>query len=153
MRYNFYPARLFLGDSGSLFLGFIMGILAMEMSTKRVMFVSMAVPLLILLIPLAGMIFTFTRRIVCAKNPFKPDNMHLHYRLIRAGMSHKNTVLLFYAVTFVYMIFGMVCYLLPSQLEVYILSAAVFILLFLYIWAMLFIHRKKARKGRNICMD
>lgn len=146
LRFNIYPAKLFLGDSGSLFLGFMMGIIALEISVKRATVISMAIPMLTLFIPVASVFFTFTRRIATARNPFKPDSMHLHYRLIRAGISHKNTVYIFYMVTFIYMLFGLWCYFSPVMYELAIIIVAGMVMLAFYVWALRFINLKKSYK-------
>lgn len=149
LKYNFYPAKLFLGDSGSLFLGFMIGIIAMESSVKRATAVSLIVPLLALLIPLASVVFTFSRRLVAAKHPFKPDKMHLHYRLIRAGISHKDTVLIFYTVTFLYVLLGVICVFMPKRYEFGIIIFAGITIWWIYIWALHFINLKKLRKRKK----
>ena len=149
LKYNFYPAKLFLGDSGSLFLGFIIGIIAMESSVKRATAVSLIVPLLALLIPLASVIFTFSRRLVAAKHPFKPDRMHLHYRLIRAGVSHKDTALIFYTVAFLYVMLGILCVFMPKKYELAIIIFAGISIWWIYVWALHFINLKKRRKRKK----
>ena len=149
LKYNFYPAKLFLGDSGSLFLGFMIGIIAMESSVKRATAVSLIVPLLALLIPLASVIFTFSRRLVAAKHPFKPDKMHLHYRLIRAGISHKDTVLIFYTVTFLYVLLGVLCVFTPKRYELGIITFAGISIWWISVWALHFINLKKRRKRKK----
>ena len=149
LKYNFYPAKLFLGDSGSLLLGFMIGIIAMESSVKRATAVSLIVPLLALLIPLASVIFTFSRRLVAAKHPFKPDKMHLHYRLIRAGISHKDTVLVFYTVAFLYVMLGVLCVLMPKRYEIGIIIFAGISIWWIYVWALHFINLKKRQKRKK----
>jgi len=147
LKYNFYPAKLFLGDSGSLFLGFMLGILALETSTKRATIVSLIVPLLALFIPVVSVIFTFSRRITAAKNPFKADRWHLHYRLLRAGISHRDTVLIYYTLTFIYAMFGTACFFMPKKFELVIIAIAGVTIWWFYMWALYFINvRRKTRK-------
>ncbi|OGW75106.1 MAG: hypothetical protein A2Z72_05700 [Omnitrophica bacterium RBG_13_46_9] len=149
LRFNFYPARLFLGDSGSFFLGFMVGILAIESYTKRTAVISMIVPLLTLFIPLASVVFTFSRRVAYAKNPFKPDKMHMHYRFLRAGISHRDVVLLYYTATIAYVVLGIFCYFMPKKFEVAIIAFAMVTLWILYTWALYFVNLKdKLRKKR-----
>lgn len=150
LRYNFYPARLFLGDSGSLFLGFMLGILAMESYTKRATAVSLIVPLLTLLIPIASVVFTFSRRIASARNPFKPDRMHLHYRFLRAGISHKDTVLIYLCITFVYATLGTFCFFLPKKFELAIIVFAGVTMWWFYMWALHFINLKHRLKRKAL---
>ena len=143
LKYNFYPARLFLGDSGSLFLGFILSILAIESYTKRATVVSMVVPLLTLFIPVSSVVFTFSRRIASAKNPFKPDRMHLHYRFLRAGVSHRDTVLIYLSATLIYTTLGTFCFFMPKRFELAIIAFAALTMLCLYMWALHFLKLKK----------
>ena len=149
LRYNFYPAKLFLGDSGSIFLGFILGVLAIESSTKRSTVISLIVPLLTLFIPVAGVIFTFSRRIAYAKNPFKPDKMHLHYRFLKAGISHPDVVLIYYTLTFIYATLGTFCFFMPKKFELAIIVFAVVTMWILYMWALHFVNiRGKLRRKK-----
>lgn len=143
LRYNFYPARLFLGDSGSLFLGFILGISALENSIKRTTVISLIVPILALFIPVTSILFTFSRRVASAKNPFKADRWHLHYRLLRAGLSHRNTVLAYYIVTAVYVVLGILCFFMPKKFELSTIIFAGLLMSIIYIWAVHHISLKK----------
>lgn len=155
LRYNFYPARLFLGDSGSLFIGFMVGILAIESVAKRSATISLAVPLLVLFIPAIDIFVTFSRRIASARNPFKPDLWHMHYRLLRAGLTHRDTVLAYYTVTSLYAALGLLCFVLPKRFEILIIGFSLMTIWVLYVWAMHFVnlsnriarrkHRKTAR--------
>jgi len=153
LKFNFYPARLFLGDSGSFFLGFMLAVLAMESSIKRASAVSLIVPLLTLFIPIGSVIFTFSRRVANAQNPFKPDRMHLHYRFIRAGISHRDTVLLYYTVSFFYAVLGTFCYFMPKKFEIVIIFFAMVTMWGLYMWVLHFVsvneklHRIKRKKN------
>ena len=149
LRYNFYPAKLFLGDSGSLFLGLMLGIIAMQNSIKRATLVSLIVPLVTLLIPVASIVFTFSRRLIAAKHPFKPDRMHLHYRLIRAGISHKDVVLIFYTVTFFYVLLGVFCFFMPKRYEIGIILFAGITIWAIYLWSLHFLNIQKKVKGKK----
>ncbi|MFH1791564.1 MAG: MraY family glycosyltransferase [Candidatus Omnitrophota bacterium] len=139
LRYNFHPAKLFLGDSGSLFLGFLLGILSAESSIKRSAVISLIVPFLTLFIPMASVCFTFTRRIAVARNPFSPDRWHLHYRLLRAGVSHRDAVLLYYTVTALYVLLGCLAVRFPVEYETPLALVGIAAILFLYLWALRFI--------------
>ena len=150
LKYNFYPAKLFLGDAGSFFLGFMIGLLAMEASTKRATVISLIVPLLTLFIPIASVTFTFSRRIAYAKNPFRPDQKHMHYRLLRAGISHRDTVLLYYTVTFLYAALGVFCFFMPKKFEFTLIIFAIVAIWGMYMWALHFVtlRERLQRKGR-----
>lgn len=144
--YNFYPATLFLGDSGSYFLGFMLAVLAIESYTKRTTAISLVVPLVTLFVPTAGTLFTFTRRITAGRNPFNPDRMHIHYRFLRAGASHRDTVLVYYSATFLYVILGLFCFFAPVNFELAIIIFSAIAMLGLYAWALHFLNIRKEKK-------
>jgi len=96
LRYNFYPAKIFMGDSGSLFLGFTLGSLAVSGLTKGVTFISLFIPVVILGIPIMDTLFAIIRRFCNGKPIFQPDKKHLHHCLLELGLSHKQTVLIIY---------------------------------------------------------
>lgn len=97
--FNFYPARTFMGDSGSNFLGFILGCLAIMGTAKSAALISLLLPIVILGIPIFDTCFAIVRR-VYNKNPiFLPDRDHLHHRLMALGMSHRRSVLIIYGVS------------------------------------------------------
>ncbi len=97
--FNFNPAKIFLGEGGSLLLGYILGVLAIISGGK------IAIALLVMGIPVLDVIWTIVRRLIQGKNPLKsPDRKHLHYRLLELGLSQKQTVLIFY---FLSLLFGL----------------------------------------------
>ncbi len=98
LRYNFHPARIFMGDSGSMFLGFNLGALAIMGLVKSVTIISIFVPVLILGIPIFDTLFAIIRRIINDKPIFKADKEHLHHCLLNKGFTHKQTVLIIYAI-------------------------------------------------------
>jgi UDP-N-acetylmuramyl pentapeptide phosphotransferase/UDP-N-acetylglucosamine-1-phosphate transferase len=99
LRHNFNPARIFMGDGGSYFLGFALAAISIVGPAKGVTGVSLLLPLLILSLPLADMSAVIMGRLSSGRSPFYPDRRHLHHRLLRAGFSHRRTVLLIYAFT------------------------------------------------------
>ncbi len=101
LRYNFSPASIFMGDSGSLTLGFVLAALAISGCAKGATVVSLLVPILILGIPIFDTFFAIFRRAKEHKPIFQPDKGHLHHRLLAMGLSHKQTVLIIYAITMV----------------------------------------------------
>lgn len=97
--FNFHPARTFMGDSGSNFLGFVLGCLAIMGTAKSAALISLLLPIIILGIPIFDTFFAIIRR-VYNKNPiFLPDRDHLHHRLMALGMSHRRSVLIIYGVS------------------------------------------------------
>ncbi len=96
--YNFYPARVFLGDCGSLFLGYTLSALAVMGLAKGATFISVVIPVVILGIPLLDTAMAVVRRLFKRRPVFQPDREHLHHRLLQAGMSHVQAVLCLYGV-------------------------------------------------------
>ena len=99
LRHNFNPARIFMGDGGSYFLGFTLAAVSIVGPAKGLTTVSLLLPLLILSLPLADMSAVIMGRLREGRSPFYPDRRHLHHRLLRAGFSHRRTVLLIYVFT------------------------------------------------------
>ena len=99
LRHNFNPARIFMGDGGSYFLGFSLAAVSIVGPAKGLTTVSLLLPLLILSLPLADMSAVIMGRLSDGHSPFYPDRRHLHHRLLRAGFSHRRTVMLIYVFT------------------------------------------------------
>jgi len=97
--FNFNPAKIFMGDTGAMFLGYILATMSIMGLFKFYAVISFAVPFLILGLPIFDMLFAILRRLLRGKNPLKPDRGHLHHRLIDLGMSQKQAVALLYAIS------------------------------------------------------
>jgi len=96
--FNFHPARLFMGDTGSLFLGFNLAAISV-MGFKEALFVSFIIPIVVLGVPLWDTFFAIVRRIVNKKPISSPDKGHLHHCLLNMGLSHRATVLVIYGIS------------------------------------------------------
>jgi UDP-GlcNAc:undecaprenyl-phosphate/decaprenyl-phosphate GlcNAc-1-phosphate transferase len=96
LRYNFRPARIFLGDSGSLLVGFMLAVLSVHGSTKSATAVLVAVPLLVLALPLLDTVLAIVRRWLRGRPVFAADEHHLHHRLLAAGITHVRAVVILY---------------------------------------------------------
>ncbi len=97
--FNFNPARIFMGDSGSYFLGFILGTVSVAgNSQKASTTVSILVPILALGLPIFDTLFAMARRFLERRPIFSPDRGHVHHRLLDMGLTHRRAVLLLYAV-------------------------------------------------------
>lgn len=95
--FNWHPAKIFLGEGGSLLLGYILGVLSIISGAK------IAIALLIMGIPALDVAWTIVRRLIKGKNPFKfADREHLHHRLLAAGLSQRQVALVFYGLTAVF---------------------------------------------------
>jgi len=123
--YNFNPASIFLGEGGSLFLGFALGVLAIISGGK------IAIALLIMGIPILDVAWTILRRLFSGQNPFKSaDKKHLHHRLLALGLSQKQTVFVFYGLS---AFFGAAGLFLQSQGKLLALGLVVLVMLVLVI--------------------
>ncbi|WP_141432903.1 glycosyltransferase family 4 protein [Bacillus sp. 03113] len=99
--FNFHPAKIFMGDSGALFLGYIIAVLSI-LGFKNVTFISLVIPVIILGVPISDTFFAIIRRVVNKQSISAPDKSHLHHCLLRIGYSHKQTVLLIYAMSAIF---------------------------------------------------
>lgn len=114
--FNFYPAKIFLGEGGSLFIGLILGVLAIIAGGK------VATALLVMAIPILDLMRVAYFRIKRKQSIFKGDREHLHFRLLDSGFSQKRTVLLLYFLAF---LFGVTTLFLQSRQKLYALLALV----------------------------
>ncbi|MCG8672703.1 MAG: undecaprenyl/decaprenyl-phosphate alpha-N-acetylglucosaminyl 1-phosphate transferase [Pseudomonadales bacterium] len=96
LRFNSHPASIFMGDTGSQFLGLILGVELLLLTQQADIMLSKALPLLILGLPLVDTITVMGNRILSGKSPFSPDKNHLHHRLLKLGFSHYETVVILY---------------------------------------------------------
>ena len=95
--HNFYPAKIFMGDSGSMFLGYIIAVIAL-LGFKNVTLTSFIIPILLLAIPILDTLFAILRRIINHKPIGEPDKCHLHHQLLNLKLSQRKTVLIIYLV-------------------------------------------------------
>ena len=99
MPYNFNPAKIFMGDTGALLLGYVLATISILGLFKFHAVVSFAAPFLILALPLVDTAFAFLRRLLKGKNPMSPDRGHFHHRLIDMGLSQKQAVAILYTIS------------------------------------------------------
>jgi UDP-GlcNAc:undecaprenyl-phosphate GlcNAc-1-phosphate transferase len=91
LRHNFYPARIFMGDSGALLLGFVLAVIPLQGLLKTASLVTLFFPLLVLAVPIIDTTFVVARRLKHGEKVFAPDQAHLHYRFLRRGFSQVRT--------------------------------------------------------------
>jgi UDP-GlcNAc:undecaprenyl-phosphate/decaprenyl-phosphate GlcNAc-1-phosphate transferase len=96
--YNFYPAEIFMGDTGALFLGFMIAVISL-LGFKNVTLFSLLIPVIILGVPISDTFFAIIRRIINNNPLSQPDKSHIHHCLLRLGFSHRQTVLVIYAMS------------------------------------------------------
>lgn len=106
--FNFYPAKIFMGDTGSLFLGYIISVIAVTGLFKNVALFSLLVPIIILAIPILDTVFAVIRRIIHKKPISAPDKSHLHHCILKLGFTHKQTVILIYGMSILFSLAGIV---------------------------------------------
>lgn len=99
MPYNLNPAKIFMGDTGSTFLGFILATMSIQGLFKLHTIISFAVPFLLLGLPIFDTCFAILRRISKGQNPMSPDRSHVHHKLIDMGMNQKQAVAILYVIS------------------------------------------------------
>ncbi|NHN31043.1 undecaprenyl/decaprenyl-phosphate alpha-N-acetylglucosaminyl 1-phosphate transferase [Paenibacillus sp. S3N08] len=93
LRYNKPPAKIFMGDAGATFLGFILAVIALDGAFKQATVLSLFIPILALGVPIFDNIFVVIKRFLQGKSIYQADASQAHYRLLRAGLNHKQVVL------------------------------------------------------------
>lgn len=126
---NFFPAKIFMGDSGSMFLGFTLAVLAIFSGGK------VATALLVLGLPILDVFWAVLRRTIKGHSPFKPDKKHIHHTILNKGFSQKQTVLLIYAITIFFGITALLSRAFSKLIALLALVILVFALIsFFYFW-------------------
>ncbi len=145
MPYNLNPAKIFMGDVGSQFLGFVLSTVSIMGLFKFHAIITFLVPLLALAVPLADTVFAFFRRILHGQSPFHADRGHFHHRLLAVGMSQKQVVAVLYGVSAV---LGLIAVLLAGDsAPVRILCLIAAFAISITVW--LFVFRKNTRLRQN----
>ncbi|MBQ9733585.1 MAG: undecaprenyl/decaprenyl-phosphate alpha-N-acetylglucosaminyl 1-phosphate transferase, partial [Clostridia bacterium] len=148
MPYNFNPAKIFMGDVGSQFLGFVLGVVSIMGLFKFQAIITFIVPLLALALPLADTTFAFARRILKGQSPFHADKGHFHHRLMATGLSQQQTVAVLYGVS---AIMGLVAVLISGHNSlIKILCVAGILIMLLGIWIIMAIRNPRKAKARKL---
>lgn len=121
--YNFHPAKIYLGDTGALFLGFMISTLSLQ-GLKNATLVSLIIPLVILGVPITDTIFAIIRRWLNKQPISSADHMHLHHRLLSIGFTHRGAVLMIYCLALIFS-FIAILYIFSSTLANIIMTIAV----------------------------
>ena len=98
LRYNFHPASVFMGDGGSYFLGYLLGVVGVLAAGQNTATMTFLVPMLAVALPVIDVSMAILRRFVRGQAIFGADKRHFHHMLLRKGLSHRNAVLLCYGV-------------------------------------------------------
>ncbi len=133
LKFNLYPSKIYMGDSGSLTLGFFLVTISLKASTKASFGISFLIPVIILFIPILDTTLAFVRRILKKKNPFDADNEHLHHKLMEKGLNEKKTFVKLMLWTAVLSFLGVLSVFLPKSFRLMIL-----VIVFLFGFGLLF---------------
>src|SRR5437764_598412 len=102
LRYNFNPATIFLGDCGSLFIGFMLSALALYGAQKAPTIIAVAIPVVSFGLPILETSLSVLRRFISGRPVFTADREHIHHKLLQRGMSHRQVVIVLYGVSAVF---------------------------------------------------
>jgi len=106
--YNFFPANIFLGDSGSLFLGFMLGVITILGMLKLVASIALFIPIIVIALPIIDVILAIIRRAKKGKPIMEADSSHLHHLLLKSGWNQREVVLFIYNITLILSIIAIV---------------------------------------------
>ena len=129
LRYNFPPARIYLGDGGAYFLGYQIGLFALISSHKGEVMAALIAPLFVLALPILDTGLAILRRGLRGLPLFRPDRRHLHHHLLDSGLSQFKVVIGFYALTLMFLVLGMAAYWSRGHLVPALFGISVLILL------------------------
>lgn len=107
--YNYHPAKVFMGDSGSMFFGYVMGAVSIMGLLKTATILGLIFPLLVLGLPIMDMTFAIIRRRWKGLSIARADKGHLHHRLLDAGLSQRKAVFVLYIISFGFGLAGILC--------------------------------------------
>jgi UDP-GlcNAc:undecaprenyl-phosphate GlcNAc-1-phosphate transferase len=102
LRFNFNPATIFLGDCGSLFIGFMLSALALRGAQKAPTIIAVAIPVVSFGLPILETALSVVRRFISGRPVFTADREHIHHKLLQQGLSHRQVVIVLYAVSAIF---------------------------------------------------
>jgi len=146
MPYNLNPAKIFMGDTGSLLLGYVLATMSVLGLFKFYAVVSFAVPLLAIAVPLFDTIFAFCRRLLKGQSPMHPDRGHFHHRLIDMGLTQKQAVAVLYSIS---AILGLAAVVITTSGEIKALILILGFCLCAFLWAFVYGKLHKAEPGSD----
>ena len=144
--HNFHPARIFMGDSGSMFLGFIISVITL-LGFKTIISTSIIIPLCILIVPILDTLCAIIRRKLKGESIGAPDKSHFHHQLLRRNFGVKGTVLFIYLITSLFSAASIVWLLVDNKVG-YILYGILMVLLIIFVLKtdIIFEHKKVIKK-------
>ncbi len=141
--HNFHPASIFMGDSGSMFLGFIIATISL-LGFKNVTMSSLIIPLLILAVPILDTLFAIMRRTLKGESISTPDKFHIHHQLLNRNFSQRQTVLIIYAINLLFA-FASIVYVLEDAILGYVIYGILLVIIGIFVMKtnVIFDHKKK----------
>ncbi len=149
--HNFHPAKIFAGDTGSMFFGFIMSVIAL-LGFKNVTMTSLIVPLLVLAIPILDTVFAIVRRLLKGESIAKADKFHIHHQLLNKKFTVTQTVLIIYLVDILFAVASIV-YILKDKYIGYIIYGVLLVLVVVFVMNTSVVYdwdRLKQEKNLNV---
>lgn len=131
--FNRYPARIFLGDSGSLQIGFYFAVVSLVFPIKSFTFTALYVPLLALGVPVLETISSIMRRVISGKNVMQADRRHLFHYLTLAGLSYRQTILVFYSLAIVFGLFALAMFIWDRKIVLALLVVFMVVIFILFL--------------------
>lgn len=145
--HNFYPAKIFAGDSGSMFMGYMIAIVAL-LGFKNVTLTSLIVPVLILAIPIIDTILAIFRRFLAGKPIGLADKDHIHHQLLKMRFSTRTTVLIIYAVNILFSLVS-IFYVVGNSKQAMTLYIVLMLILIVFVLKTNVLYDHDARKNKN----
>ena len=148
--HNFPPAKIFMGDSGSLFLGFMIAVISL-LGFKMATITSLIVPLVILAIPIFDTLFAILRRLLKGESIGKPDKDHLHHQLLKMNFSTRKTILIIYLINILFSAVSIFYVIGDNKVAtiLYVILMIILLFFFLYLY-FLFKHKSEKIKSGKI---
>ena len=145
--HNFYPAKIFAGDTGSMFMGFTIAVIAL-LGFKNVTMTSLIIPLLILAIPILDTLFAIIRRTLKGEKIYVGDTYHVHHQLLSRNFSQRTTVLIIYGINLLFA-FASIVYIIDTNNKIsYYVYGGLALIVLLFIWNTNIIFDRKELKKR-----
>jgi UDP-GlcNAc:undecaprenyl-phosphate GlcNAc-1-phosphate transferase len=150
--HNFYPAKIYMGNGGSMFLGFIISVIAL-LGFKNVTLTSLIVPILIMAVPILDTFFAILRRLINKQSISQPDKQHLHHQLLKMNFSHRATVLIIYYIDALFAFASIIYVLKDAKIGIFLYIILTIIVLWFVITTNIVINREnfkiKLKKTRK----
>ena len=130
LKYNFFPARIFMGDAGSLAVGFLLAFFAILLTQSAGANTCPMAPVIILGLPIVDTLWVMIRRVAKGASPFSPDRTHVHHKILDLGFQHRFTVILIYGISFLGTVFALAF---RKEKGVFLLGTYLFVTLCFYL--------------------